>query len=107
MDVGAEDLPERFKAAKNKVHGAATRGMGALTSVTDLSEAPEVTSLVTTLSESLGAARDLHYQKLEGIFRARARELGIQPLPLSETDQEEAYDRLIPPKVVQVLLRRV
>ena len=99
MDVGPEELPERFKAAKNKVYGAATRGMGALASVTDLSEAPQVTKLVTTLSGSLEAARDLHYEKLEGIFQDRARDLGIDPLPLSDSDEEKAFDRRVPQKL--------
>ncbi len=96
MDVGADELHDAFKAAHNKVYGAFTRGNGGLASVTDLSEAPGVTNLVETLSGSLAAARDLQYRKLEGIYQARARELGVEPRPLSATDQEQAYDAMIP-----------
>ena len=66
--------------------------------MTDLSDAPEVASLVASLTESLGVARDAQYAKLEGIYRARARELGVPPTALSPSSWEQELDRVVPRK---------
>jgi hypothetical protein len=99
MNVGADDLHERYQAAHNKVYGAFTRGKGGLASVMDLSAGPEVMSLVGALTESLAGARDLQYEKVEGIYRARARELGVEPRRLSATEEEQAFDKMVPRKL--------
>jgi hypothetical protein len=98
MDVGGEELQEKYQAARNKVYGAFTRAKGALASVTDLSSNAGVTDLVGSLTESLGAARDVQYQKLEGIYRERAQQLGVTAGPLQETDRERELDRVVPRK---------
>jgi hypothetical protein len=99
MNVGADDLHERYEAAHNKVYGAFTRGMGGLASVMDLSAAPELMKLVDALTESLAAVRDLQYEKVEGVYRARARELGVEPRRLSATEEEQAFDKMVPRKL--------
>jgi aminopeptidase YwaD len=99
MDVGAEELHERFKAAQNKVYGAFTRGKGGVASVTDLSADPEVTALVASLTGSLEVARDVQYEKLEGIYAARARELGVRTQPIAETAEEQEWDGMVPRKL--------
>lgn len=98
MDVDGEELHERFKAAQNKVYGAFTRGAGGLASVTDLSTDAEVTTLVASLTGSLEAARDVQYEKLEGIYAARARALGVRTQPMAETAEEQEWDRMVPRK---------
>jgi len=99
MDVGADDLYEGFRAATDKVFGAFSRGKGATASVTDLSGTPAVLGLVNELTQTLEGARDLQFRKLEGIYRARARELGVDHRPLSMTDEEQAHDHSVPRKL--------
>jgi hypothetical protein len=99
MDVDGEELHERYKAAQNKVHGAFTRGEGGLASVTDLSSDSEVTALVASLTGSLEAARDLQYGKLEGIYAARAQELGVRIQSIDATAEEQEWDRVVPRKL--------
>jgi hypothetical protein len=98
MDVGPDELHEAYKAAHTKVYGAFQRGAGSVASVTDLSDDPGVASLVRSLSESLSSARDVQFQKLAGVYEARASALGVSPRPLVETDLEQEYDRLVPRK---------
>jgi len=99
MNVGADDLHDRYAAAHNKVYGAFERGRGSVASVTDLSNGAEVTSLVGALTETLETARDGQYQKLEGVYEARARALGVRPRSLDETDLEQEYDDVVPRKL--------
>jgi aminopeptidase YwaD len=99
MDVGPEELFEGYKAAHHKVFGAYERGRGSVASVTDLADDLGVNSLVAALTETLGSARDLQYEKLEGVYEARAGALGVRPQALEETDLEREYDGLIPRKL--------
>jgi len=96
MNEDAADLRERYGAARDKVFGAFHRGRGALASVLDLSSNPEVRRLVTTLTATLEAARDLQYGKLEQLFQARARDLGIGSEPLLQTPEAREWDQMIP-----------
>ena len=98
MDVGADELYEKYKAAHNKVYGAFNRAKGGLESVLDLSDSEEVAELVASLTGNLEEARDLQYKKLEGIYQNRAREEGASARPIQETDQERELDRMIPRK---------
>jgi hypothetical protein len=98
MDVGPEELHDRYQAAHNKVYGAFRRGEGSVASVTDLSDDTRVTALVTRLTESLESARDLQFQKLAGIYETRARALGVRAMAPEETDLEREYDNLVPRK---------
>ncbi len=99
MDVGAGELQEGYEAARNKVYGAFRRSQGEVASVTDLSSAPEVTGLVAPLVSNLEVARDLGYSNLETVFRARARELGVDPRSPTPSQEERQYDRMIPRRV--------
>jgi hypothetical protein len=98
MGVGAEDLYEEFKAAHNKVYGAFRRAEGSVASVADLSIDRGVTDLVASLIRNLEKARDLQYQKLEGIYLMRAAELGVDSRALQETDRERELGRVVPRK---------
>ena len=98
MDVGAGDLHQRYEAAHNKIYGAFRRGAGAVASVMDLSDAPEVRALVASLTEGLEAARDAQFAKMETVYQARARELGTGGMALMPTDQERQLDRMVPRK---------
>jgi hypothetical protein len=99
LNAGPDEIHDRYKAAHNKVYGAFQRGRGSVASVTDLSSAPPVTSLVRSLSGNLEVVRDAQWVKLQGIYGARCRELGVEPRPLEETDMEREYDGLVPRKV--------
>lgn len=98
LNTGPDDLHDRFKAAHNKVYGAYNRGAGGIASVTDLSSDPQVVEAVESLTKSLEASRDLQFEKLEQIYTARAEELGTRPQPLTPTEEEEEWDRVIPAK---------
>lgn len=99
MDAGAEELQDRYEAARNKVYGAFRRGQGEVASVTDLSSDAEVRVLVTTLAASLESARDLNYEKLDAVYRARAQELGVRSQSPTPNREEQQYDRMIPRRV--------
>jgi len=99
MDVDGGELHERYRAAQNKVYGAFTRGKGGLASVTDLSSDSQVTTLVESLTGSLEAARDLQYGKLEGIYAARAQELGVRIQSIDAAAEEQEWDRMVPRKL--------
>jgi aminopeptidase YwaD len=96
MDVGADELHDRYEAAHNKIYGAFQRGVGTVASVTDLSDAPEVRALVASLTEGLEAARDAQYAKMDGVYQARARELGTGASALSASDRERELDQVVP-----------
>ena len=96
LDVGPDELGERFGAARNKIHGAFTRGEGALASVRDLSDSPATRSLVAALTEELEQARDVQYRKLDNIFQDRASSLGVQARVPEPTALERELDGLVP-----------
>ncbi|MFC1791252.1 M28 family peptidase, partial [Gemmatimonadota bacterium] len=102
MDVDGDELYEAYKAAHNKIYGAFRRGQGGVASVTDLSDAPRVTALVASLTETLEAARDAQFAKMEGIYRLRAQELGVRPQDLSQTDEEREFDQLVPRRLFNI-----
>ena len=99
MNSGAGEIHDRYKAAHNKVYGAFQRGRGSVASVTDLSSASQVNSLVESLSANLEVIRGAQWEKLQGIYAARCQELGVRPQPLEETGEERRYDRLVPRKL--------
>ncbi len=99
LNAGPNEIHGRYKAAHNKVYGAFQRGRGSVASVTDLSSASQVTGLVGTLSEHLETIRNSQFSKLEDIYNARCRELGVRPQPLGESDEERQYDRAVPRKL--------
>lgn len=96
MGVEGHELAGRYEAARTKIYGAFKRGAGAVASVTDLSDAPEVTELVASLTESLEVARDAQYEKLERIYRDRAMAMGVPPEPVTPSAREEELDRVVP-----------
>lgn len=96
-------LPDRYQAARNKVYGAFHRARGGVASVTDLSDAPEVLSLVAELTASLEGARELQYHKLETAYRVLAAEMGVEARPpAGPTEEEERYDRMVPRRLHKV-----
>ncbi len=102
LNVGEEGIHDRYKAAHNKGYGAFERGRGTIASVTDLSDAAAVFGLVEDLTLQLETVRDAQLKKLEGVYQARCRALGVSPRPLTETEQERRYDQLIPRKMFNV-----
>jgi len=99
LDADGPELHDRFEAAHNKVYGAFRRGMGGVGSVTDLSDGGEVRALVSSLTETLESARDLQFQKLEGIYEAQAEALGIRSRPIEESNEEVEWSRKVPRKL--------
>jgi hypothetical protein len=96
LQVNATEIHERHKAAQNKVTGAFNRARGALQAVLELSDAPEVSSLVNRLSASLEAVRDIESAKLEAVYNERCEILGVQAQRITLTEQEQEYARAVP-----------
>ena len=96
LQVNATEIHERHKAAQNKVTGAFNRAHGALQAVLDLSDAPEVNSLVERLSSSLAAVRDVESAKLEEVYNERCEMLGVQAQRITLTEQEQEYSGMVP-----------
>jgi hypothetical protein len=99
LDVDPDDLGDRYGAARNKIHGAFTRGEGALASVLDLSDTPATRALVASLRSNLGRSRDLQYQKLETVYEDLAASLGVAPREPEPSSLERELDVLVPRKL--------
>ena len=100
-DDGAR-LADQFKAAQNKVNGAANRAKGGVASVQALTKDAGVSGTVKRLSVMLDAARDTNVKLLEAWYTERAAALGVKPLPPSLTDKEREYSQLIPRRLFKV-----
>jgi hypothetical protein len=96
LDVGGDGIHEGHKAAHTKVYGAFQRARGTVESVTDLSDAPEVSRVVESLTGQLEAARDAQWAKLAAVYRARCEALGVRLRDLTQTAEEQRYDRMVP-----------
>jgi hypothetical protein len=95
-------LPERYKAARNRVVGAYSRARGAVESVQRLAATPDVAATVARLVAALDASRDLNARLLDGRYAERAAALGTRPVALTLTEQERAYSRLVPRRLFGV-----
>ena len=98
----AAALPERYKAAQTKVSGAYDRARGAVESVQRLAATPEVAATVARLVGTLDAARDANAKLLEGLYAERAAALGAKPVPITLTEKEREYSRLVPRRLFSV-----
>jgi aminopeptidase YwaD len=96
LDADGATIHERHKAAQTKITGAFERARGTVRSVLDLSDAPNVQSLLEQLTTSLEAVRDAHSAKLEALYDEQCEVLGVRTQRISLTDQEQTYDRMIP-----------
>ncbi len=95
-------LPDRYKAAQTKVTGAYNRARGAVESVQRLAPTPEVASTVARLVGTLDASRDANAKLLDGLYAERAASLGLKPVPVTLTDKEREYSRLVPRRLFAV-----
>lgn len=96
LSAGGQDIYESHKAAQNKITGAFNRARGGVESVSQLSDDPDVTSLVETLVEGLESAREAQARKLESVYRDRCGELGVRPRSVTLTEEERSYSRMVP-----------
>ncbi|MDP2957530.1 MAG: M28 family peptidase [Longimicrobiales bacterium] len=96
MNGGGAEIHDRYGAARNKVYGAFRRAQGGVASVTDLAGDAAVTQLVGFLGANLEKARDLQYAKLEEVYQARCRELGVRPQRLAAAAEEQQFERIVP-----------
>lgn len=98
LETGSEDIHERHKAAQTKVTGAFNRARGSVESVLQLSNAPEIVSLVENLVDGLEAIRDVQSGKVEAIYNQLCNSQGVSSRPVTLTDQERIYAQMIPRK---------
>ena len=96
---GADELHDRYAGGSQQGLWGLREGSGSVASVTDLSNDPAVTSFVEAFTETLETARQGQYRKLESVYEARARELGVGPQSLEQTDLEQEYDDVVPRKL--------
>lgn len=98
LDTGPEDIHERHKAAQNKVTGAFNRARGGVESVLQLSDEPAVVELVENLVDGLERVRDALAGKVEVVYTERCSEMELSVRPITLTDQERTFARMIPRK---------
>jgi hypothetical protein len=91
-----------YEAALNKMEGAFLRARGNLMSVTEISEAEEVTGLLAQLNESLESSHENQKTRLTNLYRVRCADLEVEPQVISLTEQEERYQHLVPRKLYPV-----
>jgi hypothetical protein len=96
LDANASAIHERHKAAQNKVNGAFERARGAVRSVLDLSDAPEVSALLERLTATLEAVRDAQSAKLDAVYAERCEVLGVRAQAIRLTEAEQRYARMVP-----------
>ena len=96
LDADGATIHVRHKAAQTKITGAFERARGTIRSVLDLSDAANVQSLLDRLTVSLEAVRDAQSGKLEALYEEQCEALGVRTQRIRLTDQEQAYDRMIP-----------
>jgi hypothetical protein len=95
-------IHEGHKAAQNKVGGAFGRARAGVESVRSLSRAPEVESLVKTLSGGLEANRKAASAMVEAVYRDVCADLGVKPAAIALTDKEREYAQLVPRRKFRV-----
>ncbi len=93
---------EGHKAAQNKIAGAFGRAKGSVESVLALSRAPEVESLVKTLTSGLEANRQAASKMLDAVYRDVCADLKVKPAVLPMTDKEREYSLLVPRRKFKV-----
>ena len=98
LETGSEDIHERHKAAQTKITGAFNRARGSVESVLQLSNAPEIVSLVENLVDGLEEIRDVQSGKVEAIYNQLCNSQGVSSRPVTLTDQERIYAQMIPRK---------
>ncbi len=89
-------------AAQNKVTGAFQRAKGGVESVRTLAQSPEVETAIRTLVAGLESSRDVASRRVESVYREQCASLGVNPVPLTLTDKEREYSRMIPQRKFKV-----
>jgi hypothetical protein len=96
IEVDADRLHERYRAAQNKIIWAFHRARGGVESVLELSTDGLVAGAVKRLIGGLEAVRDVQSKKLESLYRDRCQSLGIKPAPIQRSAAQQEYGRLVP-----------
>ena len=67
----------------------------------DISDAPEVNSLLERLTSTLEAVRDAQSAKLEAVYGEQCEALGVRTRRITFTDAEQRYARMVPRMLFQ------
>jgi hypothetical protein len=102
LQDNAEKIHPGFQAARNKIEGAFLRARDNMKSVTDISDAQEVTALVAQLTGSLESSRDNHANRLTNVYQTHCAALDVDPQEILLTEKEELYRRKVPRKLYPV-----
>lgn len=85
-----------YLAALNKIDGAFIRAKGNLTSISEISDAEEVTALLSQLTASLESSRKNHSGRFENLYRSRCKALGEKPQEYTPSELEEISRHRVP-----------
>jgi len=97
-----EKIHPGYLAALNKIEGAFLKGKGNMMSVTDISDADEVTALLAQLTTSLESSRENHTARLLNLYTTRCAALDVEPQEIQLTDLEELNRNKVPRKLFPV-----
>jgi len=98
----AKKIHAGYFAALNKIKGAFLRSQGNINSVTELSNTPAVTELLSQLTSSLETSRGNHSTKLANLYQTLCTAMNIETREASLTYQEEQYQNKVPQKLFPV-----
>jgi hypothetical protein len=91
-----------YHAALNKIEGAFLRARGNTTSVTEISSADDVVSLLDQLTASLETSRENHAARLLNLYRMRCTALEVEAREPELTEEEELFQHKVPRKLYPV-----
>jgi hypothetical protein len=91
-----------YHAALNKIEGAFLRARGNMTSVTEISDAEDVTALLDKLTSSLESSRENHADRLLNLYQMRCAALEVEPQAPKLTEKEELFQYKVPRKLYPV-----
>jgi hypothetical protein len=102
LQNNAKKIHPGYQAALNKIEGAFIRARGNMTSVTKISDADEVASLLAQLTASLESSRNNHANRFKNLYESRCFALEVEPQEYPLTEQEELSQHRVPCKLYPV-----
>ncbi len=98
----AEKIHPGYQAALNKIDGAFMRARGNMSSVTEISDADEVVSLLAQLTASLEVSRENHANRFQNLYKSRCAALEVEPQEYTLTEKEKLSQHWVPRKLYPV-----
>ncbi len=102
LQNNAKKIHPGYQAAQNKIEGSFLRARGNLTSVTEISDADDVTALLAQLTASLESSHKNHTARFTNLYWTRCSALEVEPNEYSPTEQEELFQHQVPRKLYPV-----